>query len=264
MSTEFIAIDDISEEKYPAIYGKGGLDQFYEAVKQQVSEEVPDLSTKKGRDRIASLAAKVSSSKVAVEKPGREYLKQLKDLPKKIEAELREFVDKMDKLRDETRKPLTDWENAERARIQAHQDKLNDIKSLCMHVDGATSETIRQWLADSELFDIGPSWEEFEAQAATALMSTQKTLREALEKQLKREAEQAAREAEERVRREAEAKAAAEAAENARREADKKHRAKINNEAVDALVAGGFGEDEAKRIVTLVATGKVPNVKIHY
>lgn len=365
MNTELIAIEDISEEKYPAIYGKGGLDQFYEAVRQQVSEEVPDLSTKKGRDRIASLAAKVSSSKVAVEKPGREYLKQLKDLPKKIEAELREFVDKMDKLRDETRKPLTDWENAEKARVQAHQDKLNDIKWLCAHLDGATSDEIQGWLADSELFDIGPSWEEFEAQAATALMSTQKTLREALEKQLKHEAEQAelarlraeaeerarkdreeqiareaaekakreaeeaarlekekaeaatraereaaerrelelklaaehaerqrvqaeqaqkaaeearikaeqeakakaeqaARDAEERVKREAEAKAAAEAAELAKREADKKHKARINNEAVAAFVASGFSDEDAKKIVVLIASGKVPNVKISY
>jgi hypothetical protein len=323
------------------------------------------LSTKKGRDRIASLAANVSKSKVAVEKPGREYLKQLKDMPKKIEAELREFIDKMDKLRDETRKPLTDWENAEKARVEAHQNKLNEIKNLCLLEDGAAVYMIDRALAESERFEIGAHWEEFEAQAATALMSTQKALREAREKRLKYEeeqaelarlraeaeerarkdreeqiareaaekakreaeeaarlekekaeaaakaereaaerrelelklvaeqaerqklaaeraqkaaeearakaeadakaqAEQAARDAEERVKHEAEAKAKAEAAELAKREADKKHKARINNEAVAAFVAGGFSDEDAKKIVVLIASGKVPNVKISY
>ncbi len=86
MSEEISLIEDISAEKYPVIYGRNGLDHFCEKVKNTVSSEVPDISTAKGRARIASLAANVSKSKVAVEKPGREYLKQLKDLPKKIEA----------------------------------------------------------------------------------------------------------------------------------------------------------------------------------
>lgn len=365
MSTELALIDEITEDKYPAIYGKSGLGYYYDKVKAEVLSEVPDLTTAKGRARIASLAAKVSKSKTAVEGPGRTYLKQLKDLPKTIEKELREFADSMDALRDEVRKPLTDWENAEKARVQAHQDKLNDIRTLCNHIDGATSETIGTRLKDSELYVIDDSWEEFKADAATVLMHTQKQLREALDKRLKYEAEQAelarlraeaeerarkdreeqiareaaekakreaeeaarlekekaeaaakaereaserrelelklaaeqaerqklaaeqaqkaaeearikaeadakaqaeqaARDAEERVKREAEAKAQAEAAELAKREADKKHRAKINNEAVAAFVAGGFSDDEAKTIVKLIALGAVPNVKISY
>lgn len=68
--------------------------------KAEVTTEVPDLKTAKGRARIASLAATVSKSKAAVEKPGRDYLKRLKEMPKVVEAELREFVTKMDNLRD--------------------------------------------------------------------------------------------------------------------------------------------------------------------
>lgn len=107
---EVALIEEITEANAPAIYGHSGLDQFYEKVKAQVCGEVPDLTTEKGRKRIASLSGKVSSSKTAVEKPGREYLKRLKDLPKTIEKELREFVDKMDSLRDEVRRPLTEWD----------------------------------------------------------------------------------------------------------------------------------------------------------
>lgn len=365
MSTELALIEEITEDKYPQIYGKGGLDQFYDKVRDQVATELPDLTTAKGRARIASLASNVSKSKVAVEKPGREYLKQLKDMPKKIEAELREFIDKMDRLRDETRKPLTDWENAEKARVQAHQDKISFIKRLSTELDCAKSHDITALLEATDRVVIDESLEEFQGEAATALMATQKALREALDKRLKYEAEQAelarlrveaeerarkdreeliaweaaekakrdaeaaaarekaaieakareereaaerrelelklaaekaerqrveaeqaqkaaeeakakaeadakaqaeqaARDAEERVKREAEAKAAAEAAEQAKREADKKHRAKINNEAADAFVEFGFNEAEAKRIIVLIASGKVPNVKINY
>lgn len=60
-----MAVEEISEANAPAIYVAGGLQQFLDAVKAEVVAEVPDLTTKKGRDRIASLAAKVSKSKVA-------------------------------------------------------------------------------------------------------------------------------------------------------------------------------------------------------
>ena len=79
---QVITIDDISADNAPAIYVAGGLGQFFDAVKAEVTGEVPDLTTVKGRARIASLAATVSKSKKAVETPGRDYLKRLKEMPK--------------------------------------------------------------------------------------------------------------------------------------------------------------------------------------
>jgi len=117
MSTEISLIEEITESKWPEIYGVGKVNSFYEKVKAHISKEVPDVTTAKGRAAIASNSGKVSSSKTAVEKPGRAYLKKIKELPKSIETELREFVDLMDKLRDDTRQPLTDWE-AEKAAIE--------------------------------------------------------------------------------------------------------------------------------------------------
>ncbi|MEN6081582.1 hypothetical protein [Chromobacterium piscinae] len=110
---------EIDASQAPVIYTGKGLNVYFEHIKAMVNE-VPDLATKKGRDRIASLAYKVSQSKAAVEKPGRDYLKLVKELPKKIEEELRDFVTQCDALRDSVRKPLTDWE-AEQARIEAER-----------------------------------------------------------------------------------------------------------------------------------------------
>ena len=113
-----VEIENISIEHAPAIYKAGGLKPYFEHIKSQVAGEVPDLSTADGRKRIASLAAQVSRSKTAVDKVGRDYLRELKALPKTIEAELKEFVTKCDELRDKVRQPLTDFEAKESQSIK--------------------------------------------------------------------------------------------------------------------------------------------------
>ncbi|MCO7526346.1 hypothetical protein NJH54_17775 [Pseudomonas asiatica] len=206
MSAEqkLIAIEEISEENAPAIYVAGGLKQFIDLVKAEVEGEVPDLTTRKGRERIASLAAKVSKSKTAVEKPGRDYLRRLKEMPKVVEAELREFVTTMDALRDETRRPLTEWEAAEDARIDRHNDRLNWLKTLADDLGELSSLHIKGLIAEAEGMQLGAHWEEFEAEAANAKDKVLSTLRAALQKREQFEAEQAElarlrREAEERA-----------------------------------------------------------------
>ena len=114
-----LTVIEIKPEQAPTLYRAGGLDAYLEQIRQAVNE-VPDLTTKKGRDRVASLAAQVSRSKTAIEKPGREYLKRLKEAVRPAEAEIKRFVDACDELRDATRRPLTEWE-AEQERIKAEE-----------------------------------------------------------------------------------------------------------------------------------------------
>ncbi|MCE0854143.1 hypothetical protein LU689_30075, partial [Pseudomonas asiatica] len=206
MSAEqkLIAIEEISEANAPAIYVAGGLKQFIDLVKTEIEGEVPDLTTRKGRERIASLAAKVSKSKTAVEKPGRDYLRRLKEMPKVVEAELREFVTKMDALRDETRRPLTEWEAAEDARIDRHNDRLDWLRNRDDGLDALEAADIKDRIASVEAVVIGPEWEEFEAEAAREKDKVLNTLRAGLAKREKHDAEQAElarlrREAEERA-----------------------------------------------------------------
>ena len=124
---------DITPDTAPAIFRGAGLGQYFEHIRASVNE-APDLSTKRGRDRIASLAAQVSRSKTAVERPGREYLKSIKALPRLIETELREFADMCDDLRDEVRRPLTEWE-AEQARIEDERKAAEAAAALALQVD---------------------------------------------------------------------------------------------------------------------------------
>ncbi|WP_445441648.1 hypothetical protein [Citrobacter freundii] len=181
----------------PALYKSGGLDDYLEQIRQAVNE-VPDLSTKKGRDRVASLAASVSRSKTAIEKPGREYLKRLKEAVRPAEAEIKRFVDACDELRDATRRPLTEWE-AEQERIKA--EEAAKIK------------------ADDDR-------KKFESDHEIALLMNDKHDREVAEKKAEAERQRVAheeelkRQAAEQAKREAEQKAAADLAAAKKREED--------------------------------------------
>lgn len=205
-----LAIIEIVPDMAPSIYVENGLDAFLEKIRAEVNE-VPDLSTAKGRARIASLAAQVSRSKTAVEKPGRDYLKRLKEQPKVVEAELRRFTNECDNLRDEVRRPLTEWE--------AEQQRLKDEEAACI----AKEALAKQIESDHEI----------------ALLLNEKFDREREEQRL--QAEKAQRERDERLQREA--------AEQARRDAEAKHQAELDAAArreAEARAAVEYAEREAR------------------
>ena len=220
-------------------------------MKAEVTGEVPDLSTRKGRERIASLAAKVSKSKTAVEKPGREYLKRLKEMPKVVEAELREFVTSMDALRDATRQPLTDWEKAEDARVDKHNDGIQKIKDMALFDATPQAVTVAQVIADLEAIAIDDSWQEFLPGAAQAKDQALNKLRALLAERTQYEAEQAelARlraEAEAQAQRDREAEIARAAAERARVEAEQ--RAQAERDAAIKREAEAKAEAERREL----------------
>ncbi|EKN6399300.1 hypothetical protein ACOHX3_000004 [Yersinia enterocolitica] len=130
-----LVVIDIKPESYPTLYVTNGLDKYLNQIRQAVNE-VPDVTTAKGRARIASLAASASRSKTAIEKPGREYLRHLKEQPKIIEAELRRFVIECDEIRDETRRPLTEWE-AEQERLKQEAEAKKKVEELAAEIEVA-------------------------------------------------------------------------------------------------------------------------------
>ena len=194
-----LTVIEIKPEQAPVLYSAGGLNGFLEQIRE-LAKEVPDVTTKKGRDRIGSLARMVGSSKTAIEKPGREYLKRLKEAVKPAEEELRVFTRECDAIRDAILKPRVEWD-AEQERIKA-EEAMN-----AMHAE-ALEMNIK---FDQELAA------KFEADHELALLMNKDFDRDREEQ--RRKAEQAQREHEERIKREA--------AEQARRDADAKHKAEI-------------------------------------
>ena len=71
-----------SKENALEVYQKqNGLDPFLEQIKKEIDSFVPDVTTKKGRDAIASMAYKVAKSKTALDDVGKELVADLRLVP---------------------------------------------------------------------------------------------------------------------------------------------------------------------------------------
>jgi hypothetical protein len=111
------------------IFSQGGIQPILDAIEKEISAEVPDTSTDKGRKAIASNAAKVSKSKTLLDKMGKELTDKLNLAIKPINAERRLARETLDLLRDRTREPLTQYEADEQAKAvkkfqEAEAEKL--------------------------------------------------------------------------------------------------------------------------------------------
>ncbi|HBW8740853.1 TPA: hypothetical protein MFN08_001375 [Klebsiella pneumoniae] len=111
------------------------LDPLIEAIEKEARSLVPDVTTKKGRDAIASMAHKVARSKTYIDNAGKDLVAELKALPKQIDESRRVIRERLDALKDEVRRPLTEWE-AEQERIKA-EEAMNalHVEALAMNED---------------------------------------------------------------------------------------------------------------------------------
>lgn len=157
---------------------------------------------------------------------------------------------------------------------EAEQVELAKLRAAAAEVESERlrlAEVERQRLADEVAAEKAKADIERAEQAAR---DAQEAAARAAE-QAEIDRAEAVRQAEERATREAEARESKRrqeeaAAAEAQRVADEKraanlaNRKKINNAAVDAFMDDGFAEEHAKQIVTLIASGKIPNITINY
>lgn len=124
-----------------------GLDYLLVKVKEKVSDFKPDVSTVKGRSEIASIAYKITRTKTAIDKIGKELTDELKDKPRIVDSERKRARDFLDNLAEEVRKPLTEWENNEKQRIQKNKDFISTLAghSICVSKDVNTEYFDKQY-----------------------------------------------------------------------------------------------------------------------
>lgn len=232
-------------------------------IKAEVATHVPDVTTDKGRKAIASLAFKVTKTKTALDDAGKKLTEDKRKEIAVVDASRRNIRDKLDELRDEVRKPLTDWEEAEKARGERVKAALALIDRLALPQMEDDSDAAAERLAQVQAVEVTADefQETFElAQAAKAkAVETLTTYHARLVQQeadraelarLQREAEErekaeAARREEERREREAaerRQREEAEAAEQRRRHEEAQARAKAEAEEAAKRAA-----DEAAR-----------------
>lgn len=220
------------------VYQGKPVTEIISYVEKSAKEEVAqyDIKTANGRKAIASVAYKVAKSKTFLDDLGKDMVEDWKTAAKKVDADRKLIRDSLDAIKDDVRKPLTEWENAEKERIAIREGRIKEIQELRQYnyesvaaIDGAIAQIVAA--AD---FD----WMEFLEQAQDA-STVSKTMLEAKKAELlKAEAERAELE---RLRLEAAAREQAEREERIAREA-----AKAATEAAEA--AAKKAADEAAAV----------------
>lgn len=209
---------------------ENGLDPFLAKIREEIDSFIPDVSTAKGRKEIASIAYKVAQSKTALDNMGKELVAELKDVPKKIDAERKRMRDLLDSWKDEVRQPLTEYEESEAKYKRDREEWIDGLRRDYSAMQELSSLEISTSIANVEEAVIDSAWlGEYEAEAHRVKAETLQSLKTLHANAVAREQQQAElerlrKEAAEREQAEREARIAREAEDRARREAEESAR----------------------------------------
>lgn len=214
---------------------KEKFSQFYEAIKEECDRHEPDLTTEKGRKEIASLAYKVARTKTAIDEAGKKLNEEARARINAVDEARRDIRRQLDDLKDEVRRPLTEWEEAEKLREEKAAQQLRELQEMGRIDFDDTAETVKARIDELMAIIIDPDVHAAGAEMAQkAKASALESLNSAHERLVREEAERAELE---RLRA-AEAERERQAEEQRQREEEERRRAeaeKAEQERVAAL-----------------------------
>lgn len=252
MADELVVLE---EKNVAAVFQEKGSDPIIAGLKKKLDEFQPDITTKKGRDEIKSFSRKFSTSKVLLDNHGKALTDEYTVKVGVINAERKKLRDTCDEFRDAARQPLTDYENAEKKRVEMLEARVEEISNygeITFHNYQLSSE-VKVALDKLNAIVVDESFEEYELAATKAKQSalnqleakfivlqntekeaaeTERLEKERLEKEQREREDKIAKEAAETATREAEETAKEEAEEKERK--DKEEKDKLEKETLQA------------------------------
>jgi hypothetical protein len=157
------------------------FNDFYAHIVAEVESHEPDVTTDKGRKAIAALAFKVARTKTAIDESGKDLNSKLREQINLVDASRREIREKLDSLKETARRPLTEWEEREKAREEYCRQQIENLKASASVGFFDTSETATEQLAAVEAIALDPDrFGGFYAEAAAAKNATIDSLRAAI------------------------------------------------------------------------------------
>ena len=192
-----------------------------ERVQNSARSIVVDISTSKGRKETASIAAKIARSKTYLDGLGKDLVSDIKAQAKQIDVRRKLIRDSFDDLKEEVRKPLTEFEEKEKNRVSAHESAIDRLQTFLSDIPATDDLCDLNSLISEVDKTLSRPWEEYEDGAnriGEKITAAYETKKAQIEESI-RLAEVNARlkkEAEERDRKEREERIAREAAESAR------------------------------------------------
>lgn len=226
------------------LFDQAKFDAFYAKLKADVDAVPVVLTTKKGRDAIASVAAKVRSEKASIDKDRLRLTAEWRNMTAQVNGAWNNIKEQMDALAVEARKPLTEWEQAEKDRNERADAIINQLaRDAMVSLDDSAADvrtrgmSVYETVLDPTLFG-----DKLDA-AQKAKDHAVSQLKAALDRLTREEAERAELE---KLRQEAAARAEADRIAAEKAEAERVEAARIEAERIAAEQAKA--EAEQRRI----------------
>lgn len=104
-------------------------DKLFAHIQSEIDAFTPDLSTAKGRDAIKSFAFKITRTKTAIDDAGKKLNEDARARINVVDAARKVAREKLEEMAKGVRKPLTDWEEAEKSRVAAIDGMIAQLKA---------------------------------------------------------------------------------------------------------------------------------------
>lgn len=141
---------------------------IYEKLEQQIKDADQDVTTKVGREKIASLAYKIARTKTGLDDAAADLTADQKSIIDVVNKERREMREELDGLRDKARKPLNVWEAGEAERVSELKAALEFLQDLGRVDPMISPDVIASELIVLKTNYLGHAWSEYQEEATTA------------------------------------------------------------------------------------------------
>lgn len=120
------------------------FEPFYEDVAEKARAFVPDMTTAKGREALKSFVFQdIVKVRTSLEKQANVLTEEWRRNTSTVVQARKEIESRFKELEAETRKPLTEWEDAEEVRVAACKTAIAKLKAAIIISDADTSESVR-------------------------------------------------------------------------------------------------------------------------
>lgn len=149
---EETAVSFIVEEQTPlaVLTSANEAEALFARIRAEIDAFVPDLSTTTSRAAIKSLAFKVTKTKTAVEAARKDKTEAWRKQTDEVNASGRVIKARLEQMEDEARRPLTDWEDAEKSRVEKVANWFAAAERAVVILNDDTSEAVGERLAAFE------------------------------------------------------------------------------------------------------------------
>ena len=140
----------IEEANAVQAFNAGTIDALVTEIETIARSIVLDASTAKGRDEIKSIAYKVAQSKTLIDAVGKGIVSEWKEKAKVIDNARNLARTRLDALKEEIRRPVTEFEEREKARVAAHEAVISGFADIAAALYETTAEAEAAFSAISD------------------------------------------------------------------------------------------------------------------